>query len=49
MGALFAAKEPRYLLNRRLGKSQNWFGRSGEEENPLPLPGIDSRIVQSVA
>jgi hypothetical protein len=33
-------KNPRYLLDRRLGGPQSWCGRSGEEKNSQPPPGI---------
>jgi len=33
----FRGNSPRYLLDRRLGGSQNQFGRGGEEKNSLLL------------
>jgi len=36
-------KSPRHPLDRRLGGPQRRSGRGGEEENSLPLPGIEPR------
>ena len=38
-------KEPLYPLNGRVGGLQSWFGRFGEEENLLPIPGFQPRTV----
>jgi hypothetical protein len=35
-------KDPRYPLDRKLGRPQCQSGRCGVEKNLLPLPGIDS-------
>jgi len=48
-GRFTLRKESRYPLNRRLGGPQSHSGRFGEEKYLLPLPGFDSRIVQTVA
>jgi hypothetical protein len=42
-------KSPWYLLDRRLGGSQSRSGRSGEEKNSEPLPGLEPPIIQPVA
>jgi len=34
-------KRPQYPLDRRLGGRQSRSGRSGEEKNPQPPPGIE--------
>jgi hypothetical protein len=38
-----------YVLDRRLGEPQSWSGRSGEERNFKPLPGLEPPIIQPVA
>jgi hypothetical protein len=34
---------PGYPLDRRLGESQRWPERGGEEKNSQPLPGLEPR------
>jgi hypothetical protein len=41
--ALPPEKEPRYLLDRRLGGPQSQSGREGEEKKFLHVPGIEPR------
>jgi hypothetical protein len=36
-----AGKEPQYPLDRRLGGPQNQSGSCGEDENLLPLLGVE--------
>jgi hypothetical protein len=36
-------------LDRRLGGLQSRSGRSGEEKNSQPLPGLEPTIIQPVA
>jgi hypothetical protein len=36
---------PRYSLYTSLGGSQIRYGRYGDEKNPLPLPGLEPRIL----
>jgi hypothetical protein len=36
-------KSPWYPLDRRLGGSQSWSGRGGEEKNSEPPPGIETQ------
>jgi hypothetical protein len=36
---------PRYPLNRRLGGPQSLSGRFGEENNLLPVPGIQAHFL----
>jgi hypothetical protein len=36
-------------LDRRLGGLQSRSGRSGEEKNSQPLPGLEPPIIHSVA
>lgn len=45
----YRGNNPCYRLNRRLNVSKRLSGRLGEEINLLPLPEIESRIVQPVA
>jgi hypothetical protein len=33
-------------LYQRLGRSQSWSGRGGEEKNSEPLPGLEPLIIQ---
>jgi len=47
--ALPPGKSPWYPLDRRLGVTQSWSGRGGEEKNSQPLPGIEIPITQPVA
>jgi hypothetical protein len=42
-------KIPWNPLGRRLGGPQNRSGRSGEEKNSQPLPGLEPPIIQPVA
>jgi hypothetical protein len=42
-------KELRHPLNRRLGGPQSWYGRVGEENNLLALPGLEPWIVNIIA
>jgi hypothetical protein len=42
-------KRPRYPFDRRLGRLQSRFGRSGVEKNSQPLSGIEPPIIQLVA
>jgi hypothetical protein len=42
-------KEPWYLLDRRLGGPQSRSGRSGEEKNSQPLPGLEPPIIRPIA
>jgi hypothetical protein len=44
----FTLKDHRNPLNERLGGPQSQLGRSGEERNMLPLPGIELRTVQPI-
>lgn len=46
---LYSCKRIRYSLSRELSLPQSWYGYCGREEIPLPLPGFETRIVQSVA
>jgi hypothetical protein len=39
----------RYPMSRRLSRPQNRSRHFGREENPLPLPGFESRTVQPVS
>jgi hypothetical protein len=48
-GRCTPGKEHQYPLNMRFGGPQSRCGRFGEEENLLPLPGFESRIVQPLA
>jgi hypothetical protein len=41
-------KSPRYPLDRRLGGPQSRSGRSGEEKNSKPLPGLEPPVIQPV-
>ena len=47
--ALPSEQEAAYQLNRRLGGPHSRSERFGEEENILPLPGLERRIVQPAA
>jgi hypothetical protein len=49
--ALPWGKSPRYQLDRRMRGPQSRSGRNGEENNLLPLPGIEAQpsSLQSVA
>jgi hypothetical protein len=47
--ALLPGKEPCYPLDRRLGGPRNRCGRGGEQNNFLPLPGLEPPIAQPVA
>lgn len=38
-------KSPLYLLDRRLGGSQIWYGAFGRERNLLLLPGVRQQIL----
>jgi hypothetical protein len=38
-----------YPLDRRLGGPQSRSGRSGEEKNSQPLPGLEPPIIQPLA
>jgi hypothetical protein len=40
---------PFYPLDRRLGGPQSRSGRSGEEKNSQPLPGLEPPVIQPVA
>jgi hypothetical protein len=42
-------KELRHSLKRRLGRSQSRYGRFWRRGSLLPLPGFESRAVQTVA
>jgi len=42
LAALPQGKRPWCPLARRLGRPQSQSGRSGEEKNSQPLPGIES-------
>jgi hypothetical protein len=42
-------KSPCYPLDRSLGGPQNGSGRSGEEKNSQPQPGLEPPLIQSVA
>lgn len=42
-------EKPWCPLNRRLGELQSHFWLPGEEENLLPLPGLEARSVQPTA
>jgi hypothetical protein len=42
-------KSPSYPLDRTFGGHQSWFGRGGEEKNSQTLPGLERRIIWSVA
>jgi hypothetical protein len=46
---LHRGKEPLVPLNRRLGGLQSRSGRSGEEKNSQPLPGLELPIIQPVS
>ena len=48
---MYIYRNPRYSLNRKLYVPQNHSGHFGEEENLMPLPGINpvSSDVQPVA
>jgi hypothetical protein len=48
-GRFIPGKEPRYLLNRKLGGIQCQCGRFGEEKNLLAIPWFESRAAQSLA
>jgi hypothetical protein len=39
-------KEPLVPLDKRLGESQSWSRRCGEEINSQPLPGLDLQIIR---
>jgi hypothetical protein len=47
--ALLTRREPRYLLDRRLGGPQNRSGGGGKEKNSQPLLGLELPIIQPVA
>jgi hypothetical protein len=47
--SLTPGKEPLVPLDRRLVGPQSRSGRSGEEKNSQPLPGIEPPIIQPVA
>jgi hypothetical protein len=40
---------PLYWMNRMLGEHKRLSGRSGEEMNILPLPGIEARLFTRLA
>ena len=42
-------KKKKHPMNGRLGRPQNWSEHSGEEKNLLPMPEIESQIVQPTA
>jgi len=42
-------KNPPYVLDRRLGGLQSQSGRSSEEKNSQPLPGLELPVIQPVA
>jgi hypothetical protein len=41
-------KSPWYTLDMRLGWPQSQSGRSGEEKNSQPPPGLEPQIIQPV-
>jgi len=43
--ALAGGNYPLYWMNRMLGENLRLSGRSGEEINILPLPGIEARFL----
>jgi len=47
--ALPPGKSPCYPLDIRLGGPQRRSGRSGDQINSKPLPGLESPIIKSVA
>jgi hypothetical protein len=46
---LSQGKKPLYPLSRKLVEHQRWFARFRQENNLLPLPGIEPWLVQHVA
>ena len=46
--AVLPEENTRYLLSRMFGGQHNRSGRFGGDANISPLPGFESRIVQSV-
>jgi len=46
---LSAGKNPRYLLNRRLGGPQNQSGRFEEDNSLFQLPGFKHQTLLSAA
>jgi hypothetical protein len=48
-GCFTPQKEPRWLLNRRLGWSRSWSGRFGDCKNNLHVPTFEPRTLQHIA
>ena len=47
--ALSVRKVPRHPVSKSLGGPHSQSGHFGEEKNLLPLPGIQSQIIQPIA
>lgn len=47
--AIYLRIVPRHPVSKLMGGPHSQYGHFGEEKNLLPLPGIQSRIIQPIA